>query len=170
MYYANSEGAYLITSAGKTMMLPLPGMPRFSKPNIEVKDLDDEYANSLDARLRKNSGSVALSMVQLAAGSYNGLILSPLEKEGKSDTCDIAAGYYIMKQSGLYVADYKLNPFDYRHPNRGIIALDDTINNEASDAIRNILEREKVSYKARQLIGSRDEYINGHDEECMVAS
>jgi myo-inositol-1(or 4)-monophosphatase len=124
MYYANSEGAYIITSQGKKFEMPLIKMPRFSRPHIEVNDLDEDYGQLKGARFRQQTGSVALSMAQTAAGSNNGLIMTPYKKEGKTDTCDIAAGYYIMKQAGLNITDFRWGQYNHRNPDHGIIVLD----------------------------------------------
>lgn len=124
MYYANVNGAYLIAPHGQSFKLPLQKMPQFSKPNIEVTEIDNKYTKNIDCRVRQQTGSVALSMAELAAGSNNGLVMVPYRKNGVTDTCDIAAGYFIMKKAGLFIRDYDFKPYDYRQPNNGLIALD----------------------------------------------
>ena len=124
-YYANDKGAFLArTGQDEILSIPLKDAPIFSKPAISFSN--DEYYRELLKKTvdaRNQMGSVALSMAQLAAGSYDGLIMYPYKKNGLTDICDIAAGYYIMKQSGILVKNYELKDYNYRDPNHGIVAL-----------------------------------------------
>jgi fructose-1,6-bisphosphatase/inositol monophosphatase family enzyme len=99
----------------------------FSKPTIAFgwnfengKENDSYY-------IRRQIGSIALAMAQLANGSYEGLIMRPYNKKGEMDVCDIAAGYYIMKQVGLEITDYYGSKFNYKNPENGIIAYNPKI-------------------------------------------
>jgi myo-inositol-1(or 4)-monophosphatase len=78
-------------------------------------------------------GSIALCMAQAAAGAFDGLIIPA---KTNSNVWDIAAGYYMLKESGLDITDMDGKPFDYRQPTNGIIAL----KNRVSQDIRSILE------------------------------
>ena len=128
VYYATNDGAFVKTPYNETdKKLPIYNI-KLSKPSISFGNTEDKYSALLNNNLpngihsRKQMASVALSMAQLAAGSYDGIIIPPYIKEGITDTCDIAAGYYIMKQAGIKIKDYHMNEYDYRNPNHGIVA------------------------------------------------
>ncbi|HYD03442.1 MAG TPA: inositol monophosphatase [Alphaproteobacteria bacterium] len=120
-YYATSKGAY-IKSARTIKELPNINL-EFSKPTVsfgwDIK-IDKDVEKKINKR--RQIGSIALAMAQLASGSYDALVMKPYQKKGVTDTCDIAAGYYIMKQAGIEILDYHGKTFDYRDPGQGIIA------------------------------------------------
>lgn len=131
-YYANPDGAFLSrsnwndsdkTSPIKPIALPRIDIPSFSKNAIIYTD-EGKYINLFpEASKRHQVGSVALAMAQVAAGVHQGLIASPYQKDGQNDICDIAAGYYLLKQAGLVVKDYNLDEYNYKKPSNGIIAM-----------------------------------------------
>ncbi len=123
MYYATNEGAYIKRSTwDKSKKLPSIDFP-LSVPTIAFNNAD-KYLSRLEnnVNVRTPVGSIALSAAQLAAGSYDGLIMKS-KKQSATDMCDIAAGYFIMKQAGLYITDIDNNPFDYKNPFNGLIAI-----------------------------------------------
>ncbi len=151
MYFANREGAF-ITYNGKTSKLPMKDIPKLSKPAIYFRDSDDgekDLSEEFDGpyNVRKQIGSIALTMAQLASGSYNGMILSPLKHVG---THDIAAGYYIMKQAGVYITNYKLEPFDHKKPLEGIIALDKRVKKDAVEIIKDNTDPQRIAQLERE--------------------
>jgi myo-inositol-1(or 4)-monophosphatase len=124
LYVANDASAYMTRSTWKSQeKLNLPRIENiFSKKSILI-ECDDKYVPLLkNEGLRTGNGSVALQMAQLASGSIQGLVLTPRDKGGASNICDVAAGYLIMKQSGIIIKDYDLNEFDYKKPSNGLIA------------------------------------------------
>jgi myo-inositol-1(or 4)-monophosphatase len=123
MYYATSTGAYMKRSFW-TESKQLPTV-NFELSNATIAfDNADKYVGCLDknVNIRKPVGSIALSAAQLAAGSYDGLIMKS-RKKSATDMCDIAAGYFIMKQAGLYITDLDHNVYDYKNPFNGLIAI-----------------------------------------------
>jgi myo-inositol-1(or 4)-monophosphatase len=129
LYYANPKGAFIKTPyAKKSQALPIINF-NLSKPTISFTDDNDSYKKTLPEILgteisaRKQSASIALSMAQLAAGSYEGLIIESAKGRGNPQIHDIAAGYYIMKQAGLKITYYNLTEFNYRELGKGLIAL-----------------------------------------------
>ena len=115
---------------------------KFTKSTITFANNNDKYLKRLEKDLpdgfnsRTSAGSIALVMAQLALGSYDALIMQPFKKNGITDTCDIAAGYYIMKQAGINITDYHLNDYDYKSPSNGIIAI-----NNKTMPIKNLLKK-----------------------------
>jgi len=134
MYYATNNGAYMNRSSW-TEPKKLPTINFELSTATIAFDNADKYISCLDndVNIRKPVGSIALSAAQLAAGSYDGLIMKS-RKKSATDMCDIAAGYFIMKQAGLYITDIDGNPYDYKNPFNGLIA----INKKQTELINNI--------------------------------
>lgn len=124
MYYANHEGAYLTRehwSSEQAIALPRH-IPKFSQLSVIYTDEGRYIPRLSDLSKRTQTGSVALAMAQVAAGIHQGLIAKPYDKGSENNTCDIAAGYFIMKKAGLVIRDYFLNEYDYKKPGNGTLA------------------------------------------------
>ena len=124
LYVSNKDFAYMTRpnwDDGKD--IKLPRVENILSMQSIILDSDDKYTTFLkDQSLKNGSGSVALQMAQLASGNIQGLIFKPRESDDMSNICDIAAGYHIMKKSGIIVKDYDLNEFDYKKPGKGLVA------------------------------------------------
>lgn len=106
--------------------LPIYANPIFSRPTISFDDGLEETAKHFqkDYSVRKQTGSIALAMAQLAAGGYDGLIMPP---KTKSHSYDIAGGLPILKGAGYLTLDAKLNELDWEKPINGMIFLKPSI-------------------------------------------
>ena len=87
--------------------------------------VDGEGIDSLvfpegSATLVRKNGSFALTMAQVAAGIYDGMVSC---NRGKGHIWDAAAGYYLMKRAGMVVKDMDLKAFNYRKPDNGLVAF-----------------------------------------------
>jgi myo-inositol-1(or 4)-monophosphatase len=177
LYYANPEGAYV--QQGNTSHISEPHVKKrmpfinmqLSKPTISLSHNKDKYADYVEEKIgriqrRRPIGSMALSMAQLAAGSYDGLIFQPYKKDGITDACDIAAGYFIMKQAGIQIKDYALRKYDYKEPSKGIIALTpalaDKINHASSSRLLGPLVKIIKDHK------DQDDQIHHTGEEALL--
>lgn len=123
LYFANKEGAFL-EHQGKRLTLPLDRKFALSKKTFTLgHDLYSQLMNKVtNINLRKQIASVGLSMAQLAAGAYECLIMPPHRKNGETDVCDLAAGYFILKKAGFILQDISFKEFAYQKPEKGLIA------------------------------------------------
>ena len=138
LYYADSKGSYLyMPESGKTMNLPIK-YPALSKMSLSIDNVPSIYEKIIDPKInvRRPIGSMALSMAQLAQGSYEGLIFVSKKKNGLIDTADFAAGYYILKQTGAYITNIEGKEFDYKRPYKGMIALRQEVKDRIMKRIR----------------------------------
>jgi myo-inositol-1(or 4)-monophosphatase len=137
LYYADEKGAKLMTVYdGKVKNLPIE-YPRLKKISISLDNAPEIYEKIIDPKIdvRKPIGSMALNLAQLAVGSYDGMILNS-RKNGLTDTADLAAGYYILKQTGAYITDINGKEFDYKRPYKGMIALRQDVKKQILEKIR----------------------------------
>jgi len=104
-----------------------------SKPRISVDNPYDEKAALPDwtmtgqYKLSPTSGSVALTMAQAAAGTFQGMIC----KGGKGNVWDVAGGAYLLQATGHILTDREGQPFDHHNANKGFVALHPSIALEA---------------------------------------
>jgi len=90
---------------------------RFSRYRVSFEEPIDIHPQISST---KRIGSIALAMVQLAMGNYDGAAI--ISERG--NVWDIAAGYHILKnEDRFYITDGFGDPFDYKDQSRGIIAL-----------------------------------------------
>ncbi|MGV8086774.1 MAG: inositol monophosphatase family protein [Candidatus Woesearchaeota archaeon] len=136
MYYATNDGAFMKRSLWDEPK-KLPAIDFQLHTATIGFDNAEKYRSRLEkmVNIRRPAGSIALTAAQLASGSYDGLIMKS-RKNSATDMCDIAAGYFIMKKAGLYITDIDHNPFDYKNPFNGLIA----INRKQTKIIETILE------------------------------
>jgi myo-inositol-1(or 4)-monophosphatase len=118
--YVGYKGKCAIRIDGKEY--PFREASGLSKHRIAIK-----RANQLKAKLPQEefsfsdkAGSIALSMAELAAGNYDGMVYNNREK---GNIWDVAAGYYLLKTAGFAMFDSKGNPYDYTNPRDGMIAV-----------------------------------------------
>ncbi|MGV8169113.1 MAG: inositol monophosphatase family protein [Candidatus Nanoarchaeia archaeon] len=142
LYYANDTGAYMTRdswSSEKAISLPRK-TPEFSK--LAVIHTDNEKYSALleNASRRTQTGSFALLMAQVAAGVHQGLIAKPYNKGSQNNTCDIAAGYFIMKQAGMKIKDYDFREYDYKKPGNGILGGTSEFMSELKSVSKNYQE------------------------------
>ena len=120
--YVAPEGAPYIQYRGERKPFIRPS--GLSKKVLMVSDVPLPLLECLQRQpgmiTKDRNGSIALATAQTAAGTYDGYIHPPT---GKGGVWDIAAGYHLMSKSDVTVLDAEGNPFDYRHPQNGIIAL-----------------------------------------------
>lgn len=166
LYYADDKGAKLLTVYdGKIRNLPIE-YPRLRKKSIavdQISELSDLYQMLKDPNIdiRKPVGSMALNLAQLAVGSYDGLIMRAKMKNGLTDTADLAAGYYILKQTGAHITNIEGGKFDYKRPFDGMIAL----TQESKDMI--LKKMNSYSYRKPWELLERDSSL-GTKEPWMV--
>jgi myo-inositol-1(or 4)-monophosphatase len=111
--------------------IPLHRPQPLSKRRIEItknsslKDRlpSDRYSTS------EKGGSIALSLAELAAGNYDGVISPEI---GKGNIWDVAAGAYLCKAVGIEMWDAYGNPFDHHNAKHGFVG----VRPEISDDIR----------------------------------
>jgi myo-inositol-1(or 4)-monophosphatase len=143
LYYADKKGAKLMTVYdGKVRNLPIE-YPRLKKISISLDNAPEIYEKLSDSKtdirkidIRKPVGSIALSLAQLAVGSYDGLIIMSKKKNGLTDTADLVAGYYLVKQTGAYITDINGKEFDYKRPYKGMIVLRSDVKKQILEKIR----------------------------------
>lgn len=114
---------------------------RWGKMRIVTEDLHkDERTAEIESKLRAQADidtwskteSIALAMAKLAAGVSDGLIVKPK----RFSSWDVAAGYHMLRTKGFDVTDIEGNPFDYRNPRNGIIAIRPDIDEKVRAYIR----------------------------------
>jgi len=96
-----------------------------------------------DTKVRPAYGSTALHIAKLAAGVNDCIMYSP----GRGETWDIAGGVALLdpKQFSMYNA--KLEPFDHKRANEGMIFVRKSIESQLSESIMNWRKKE-----ARRLL------------------
>ena len=133
-YYANDTGAYLLlTEQNRTIQMPLT-YPKLSKYTIAIDNVPNISCileNNPNYSIRESIGSVALNMALLAQGSYDGLIM----KMKKGEIYDIAAGCYIMKQTGVHMQTLSGEEFEYKRHKEGLIALKADVSEDILETI-----------------------------------
>jgi len=131
LYYANNNGAYVkIINRNTEKALPTINTT-FSRPTITFnRDTIFRTILSDTINARNQIGSVALSMAQLAAGSHDGLIMAPYQKNGLMDVCDIAAGYFVMEKAGIIITDYYGRKYNHLESLNSIVAYKPNIDKE----------------------------------------
>ncbi|MBI5880521.1 hypothetical protein HZB90_00150 [archaeon] len=87
---------------------------------VDGEGLDGLVIPKSRASLVRKNGSFALTMAQVAAGIYDGMVSC---NRGKGHIWDAAAGYYLMKRAGMVVKDMDLKAFNYRKPDNGLVAF-----------------------------------------------
>jgi myo-inositol-1(or 4)-monophosphatase len=70
----------------------------------------------------QKSGSIALSMAQLATRNLDAMVCASI---GKGNVWDVAAGYHLLSNGRFSVLDYDLDLFDYKRAQNGLIAIAD---------------------------------------------
>ncbi len=124
LYLANAEGAFL-EYEGKRILLPLERKSRLSKKTFSLGFDCHDSGKSLEKQgisLRRQVGSVGLTMAQLASGAFDCLLLPPYKKKGEADVCDLAAGYFILKKAGFEIEDSYFKEFNFMIPENGMCA------------------------------------------------
>jgi len=97
-----------------------------SKPRLAV-DKDADLRARLDragCKTVETNGSIALTMAEVAAGNYDGMISPEI---GKGNIWDVAAGYALLRCRGFDVRDACDRPFDVRDASRGLLVLPETL-------------------------------------------
>jgi myo-inositol-1(or 4)-monophosphatase len=97
-----------------------------SKPRISVDKAPHLVRLFEDAgyAVSEKGGSIALAMAQLAAGNIDGMVHNYI---GHGNSWDVAAGTYLLKARNITMLDCYGREFDFKHANKGIIALRNTI-------------------------------------------
>lgn len=83
--------------------------------NKELSALEEKGISVAEGK-----GSIALCMAHVATGAYDGMIVYP---KYKGNVWDVAAGYYLLKKSNVYITDIEQKPFNYEQQDNGIIAI-----------------------------------------------
>lgn len=128
LYVANENRAYLIqdTFLRLDSKIPLPRrFPAFSKKRVLSTEPDQVPDAILDEpyRVYQQIGSVALSMAQVASGSYDAFYAPPYKKEGAHDIGDMLAGVYLLEKAGFKVMDSQFNELDKNSLYHGVYAV-----------------------------------------------
>lgn len=121
MYFSGSGGRKLFYQKKE---VSYDSLMSFSKHDVLFNNTALEmlgYKVGDDIKWKKQEGSIALSLAQVAFGIHDGIVFSPSKKGG---IWDIAGGYTLLKSSpDIVISDYDGNQFDYKNLNKGLIAL-----------------------------------------------
>lgn len=119
--YAGIEGDLYLQWEGKKY--PFRQENLFCKDALSIDKpfpLKGEFSGMENISVIEKGGSIALSMAELASGSFSGLISGEI---GKGNSWDVAAGQYLLETAGLRICDYSGRPFDYKDGRHGIVAV-----------------------------------------------
>ncbi|MFC1753840.1 inositol monophosphatase family protein [Thermoproteota archaeon] len=131
MYVGFGDNRYILYQ-GKKQPFHQPNQFKKKKISLDGPGIADLPFDKLpDISLKHRTGSIALNMAQLAAGIYEGYIVSPNDK---GNAWDVAAGTYLLRQGGFNITDIDGNHFDYKTQANGIIALHEDIAPEVMQA------------------------------------
>lgn len=114
--------------------LPSLGKRRISLDGDGLKNIFLPEGSGI--RTFQKNGSIALGMAQLARGAYDGMVTYT---KGKGHVWDVAAGYHLLRLNDFYIADIDMNPFDYKRPDNGIVALSPDIVNKVLPILKEVL-------------------------------
>jgi fructose-1,6-bisphosphatase/inositol monophosphatase family enzyme len=93
-----------------------------SKIRLSVEDAPELHVPLRDRgyHTHEKGGSVALSMAELAAGNYDGMLRKSI---GRGNSWDVAAGAYLLDDERFVKLDWDGQPFDYKTRGNGMLLL-----------------------------------------------
>jgi myo-inositol-1(or 4)-monophosphatase len=89
-----------------------------TKTVLELQNKKTPYFDQI--KIVKPGGSIALNMAQTAFGIYDAMIGSP---GNKGNIWDVAAGYALLEQRGIFVCDWNEDPYLIDNRKTGLFAM-----------------------------------------------
>lgn len=124
MYVANDTESYILHPSVGKQLLPkqFDGFTVVRTLSNSPKEAP-KWMKEEPRHMYQQNGSFALSLAQVATGSYEAFFAPPFKKDGRNDIGDILAGAHLMRNAGYRVTDANGQELDYLTMDKGLLAV-----------------------------------------------